>query len=159
MNLPRRFRQKKMGRSIKRRLAPLQNVIPQQRPYRNCQSGRQRLLQSLLFQCRRRLPKPEPPCRRLLLLQRKMTKPRLEPIICPILFSRVSIRSEHVQLEQCYSTVWLSVPDYIDRPSAEEYSKLSSKEKRQMRNKISARNFRHRRKGSLFFIPAPIQPF
>lgn len=39
------------------------------------------------------------------------------------------------------------VPDYIDRPSAEEYAKLSSKEKRQLRNKISARNFRHRRKG------------
>ncbi|KAK0534230.1 hypothetical protein OC842_002702 [Tilletia horrida] len=32
------------------------------------------------------------------------------------------------------------------RPSAEEYRKLSSKEKRQLRNKISARNFRTRRK-------------
>lgn len=32
------------------------------------------------------------------------------------------------------------------RPSPEEYSKLSSKEKRQLRNKISARNFRNRRK-------------
>lgn len=39
------------------------------------------------------------------------------------------------------------VPDYVDRPSAEDYKKMSSKEKRQMRNKISARNFRHRRKG------------
>lgn len=33
------------------------------------------------------------------------------------------------------------------RPSPEEYRKLSSKEKRQLRNKISARNFRTRRKG------------
>ncbi|WFD32848.1 hypothetical protein MSPP1_003899 [Malassezia sp. CBS 17886] len=32
------------------------------------------------------------------------------------------------------------------RPSMEEYNKLSSKEKRQLRNKISARNFRNRRK-------------
>lgn len=34
------------------------------------------------------------------------------------------------------------------RPTAEEYKKLSSKEKRQLRNKISARNFRVRRKGN-----------
>jgi hypothetical protein len=33
------------------------------------------------------------------------------------------------------------------RPSPEEYKKMSSKEKRQLRNKISARNFRNRRKG------------
>jgi hypothetical protein len=33
------------------------------------------------------------------------------------------------------------------RPSPEEYKKMSSKEKRQLRNKISARNFRVRRKG------------
>ncbi|WFD21247.1 [phosphatase 2A protein]-leucine-carboxy methyltransferase [Malassezia caprae] len=32
------------------------------------------------------------------------------------------------------------------RPSLDEYNKLSSKEKRQLRNKISARNFRNRRK-------------
>ena len=37
------------------------------------------------------------------------------------------------------------------RPTPEEYKKLSSKEKRQLRNKISARNFRVRRKGSLYF--------
>ena len=36
------------------------------------------------------------------------------------------------------------------RPTPEEYKKLSSKEKRQLRNKISARNFRVRRKGSCF---------
>lgn len=36
------------------------------------------------------------------------------------------------------------------RPSPEEYKKLSSKEKRQLRNKISARNFRVRRKGNCF---------
>jgi bZIP-type transcription factor MBZ1 len=35
------------------------------------------------------------------------------------------------------------------RPSPEEYKKMSSKEKRQLRNKISARNFRVRRKGQL----------
>ena len=34
------------------------------------------------------------------------------------------------------------------RPSPEEYAKMSSKEKRQLRNKISARNFRVRRKGN-----------
>jgi hypothetical protein len=33
------------------------------------------------------------------------------------------------------------------RPTPEEYQKLSSREKRQLRNKISARNFRNRRKG------------
>lgn len=36
------------------------------------------------------------------------------------------------------------------RPSPEEYKKMSSKEKRQLRNKISARNFRVRRKGQCF---------
>jgi hypothetical protein len=36
------------------------------------------------------------------------------------------------------------------RPTPEEYKKLSSKEKRQLRNKISARNFRVRRKGSWY---------
>ena len=35
------------------------------------------------------------------------------------------------------------------RPTPEEYQKLSSREKRQLRNKISARNFRNRRKGSI----------
>lgn len=40
----------------------------------------------------------------------------------------------------------IMVPEWEDRPSAEEYKMLSSKEKRQLRNKISARNFRHRRK-------------
>lgn len=41
-----------------------------------------------------------------------------------------------------------STPSEADslRPSLEEYKKLSSKEKRQLRNKISARNFRTRRK-------------
>jgi hypothetical protein len=42
--------------------------------------------------------------------------------------------------------------DAIDddwRPTLEEYQKMSSKEKRQLRNKISARNFRVRRKGMM----------
>ncbi len=33
------------------------------------------------------------------------------------------------------------------RPTPEEYQRMSSKEKRQLRNKISARNFRNRRRG------------
>lgn len=37
------------------------------------------------------------------------------------------------------------------RPTPEEYKKMSSKEKRQLRNKISARNFRVRRKGEGLF--------
>ncbi|KAK4698428.1 bZIP-type transcription factor MBZ1, partial [Phenoliferia sp. Uapishka_3] len=37
-------------------------------------------------------------------------------------------------------------PERTDRPDPENYAKLNSKEKRQLRNKISARNFRHRRK-------------
>jgi hypothetical protein len=37
------------------------------------------------------------------------------------------------------------------RPSPEVFSKMTSKEKRQLRNKISARNFRVRRKGALIF--------
>lgn len=40
----------------------------------------------------------------------------------------------------------MSALDVADRPSAEEWKALSSKEKRQLRNKISARNFRERRK-------------
>lgn len=39
------------------------------------------------------------------------------------------------------------VPEWTDKPDPEAYKKLNSKEKRQLRNKISARNFRHRRKG------------
>lgn len=39
------------------------------------------------------------------------------------------------------------VPEWNDKPDPETYKKLNSKEKRQLRNKISARNFRHRRKG------------
>ena len=38
------------------------------------------------------------------------------------------------------------------RPSPEEYKKMSSKEKRQLRNKISARNFRVRRKGEIIMF-------
>ncbi len=37
------------------------------------------------------------------------------------------------------------------RPAPEVYAKMTSKEKRQLRNKISARNFRVRRKGNDFF--------
>ena len=40
------------------------------------------------------------------------------------------------------------VPEWADKPDPESYKKLDSKEKRQLRNKISARNFRHRRKGA-----------
>ncbi|ORY89760.1 hypothetical protein BCR35DRAFT_300222 [Leucosporidium creatinivorum] len=41
------------------------------------------------------------------------------------------------------------VPEWTDKPDPETYKKLNSKEKRQLRNKISARNFRHRRKEHL----------
>lgn len=41
------------------------------------------------------------------------------------------------------------------RPTPEEYKKLSSKEKRQLRNKISARNFRVRRKGMSRCVDLP----
>ena len=39
------------------------------------------------------------------------------------------------------------------RPTPDEYQKMSSREKRQLRNKISARNFRNRRKG--VYCPFP----
>ncbi len=38
------------------------------------------------------------------------------------------------------------------RPSPEVFARMTSKEKRQLRNKISARNFRVRRKGLFFFL-------
>ena len=43
------------------------------------------------------------------------------------------------------------------RPSPEEYKKLSSKEKRQLRNKISARNFRNRRKEYITTLEEQLQ--
>ncbi|KAM0789527.1 hypothetical protein ACM66B_000342 [Microbotryomycetes sp. NB124-2] len=49
------------------------------------------------------------------------------------------------------------VPDWTDKPDPETYKKLSSKEKRQLRNKISARNFRHRRKEQLTGLEEEIQ--
>lgn len=45
------------------------------------------------------------------------------------------------------------------RPTPEEYKKMSSKEKRQLRNKISARNFRVRRKGMYGPFPSPLIQF
>jgi len=42
------------------------------------------------------------------------------------------------------------------RPTPEEYQKMSSREKRQLRNKISARNFRNRRKGA--YSQSPFAP-
>ncbi|KAK4054183.1 hypothetical protein OIV83_001209 [Microbotryomycetes sp. JL201] len=49
------------------------------------------------------------------------------------------------------------VPDWTDKPDPETYKRLSSKEKRQLRNKISARNFRHRRKEQLTGLEEEIQ--
>lgn len=43
------------------------------------------------------------------------------------------------------------------RPSPEEYKKLSSKEKRQLRNKLSARAFRTRRKDYIGTLEAHIK--
>lgn len=51
----------------------------------------------------------------------------------------------------------VDVPEWTDRPSREEYEKLSSREKRQLRNKISARNFRHRRKVHIDTLEAEIR--
>ncbi|KAI5478409.1 bZIP transcription factor [Pseudohyphozyma bogoriensis] len=48
------------------------------------------------------------------------------------------------------------VPEWTDKPDPDEYKKLSSKEKRQLRNKISARNFRHRRKEYITDLEAEI---
>lgn len=42
------------------------------------------------------------------------------------------------------------------RPSPEVFAKMTSKEKRQLRNKISARNFRIRRKGVYLYLPSDI---
>ena len=57
---------------------------------------------------------------------------------------------------QSHPHALVPVPEYEDRPSKEEYEKLSSKEKRQLRNKISARNFRHRRKAHIDTLEAEI---
>ncbi|GAC71136.1 hypothetical protein PANT_1c00019 [Moesziomyces antarcticus T-34] len=56
-------------------------------------------------------------------------------------------RSKSSGMGQTLSTIPMAVGDtnYL-KPDPEEYKKLSSKEKRQLRNKISARNFRTRRK-------------
>lgn len=64
-------------------------------------------------------------------------------IILPQTFPSTS--SDHLRTSSHPLTL-LNAPDWEDKPSAEEYKMLSSKEKRQLRNKISARNFRHRRK-------------
>lgn len=55
---------------------------------------------------------------------------------------------------QTHPHALVPVPEWEDRPSKAEYEKLSSKEKRQMRNKISARNFRHRRKAHIDTLEA-----
>jgi bZIP-type transcription factor MBZ1 len=63
-----------------------------------------------------------------------------------------TVQSGGVQKKATMSAVVRDKDDPRDdgddwRPSPEEYKKMSSKEKRQLRNKISARNFRVRRKG------------
>ncbi|KAI0269935.1 hypothetical protein BC834DRAFT_819945 [Gloeopeniophorella convolvens] len=61
-----------------------------------------------------------------------------------------TVQSGGVQKKVAVSAVVRDKDELIDgddwRPSPEEYKKMSSKEKRQLRNKISARNFRVRRK-------------
>ncbi|KAL8278577.1 hypothetical protein RQP46_009069 [Phenoliferia psychrophenolica] len=49
------------------------------------------------------------------------------------------------------------VPEWNDKPDPESYKKLDSKAKRQLRNKISARNFRHRRKEHITTLEEQIQ--
>ena len=68
-----------------------------------------------------------------------------------------TVQSGGVQKKATVSAVVRDVDDPRDdgddwRPSPEEYKKMSSKEKRQLRNKISARNFRVRRKGELIYF-------
>ena|SRR6266851_5249583 len=65
-----------------------------------------------------------------------------------------TVQSGGVQKKATISAVVRDKDDPRDdgddwRPSPEEYKKMSSKEKRQLRNKISARNFRVRRKGEI----------
>ena len=57
---------------------------------------------------------------------------------------------------QSHPHALVPVPEWDDKLSKAEYDKLSSKEKRQMRNKISARNFRHRRKAHIDTLEAEI---
>ncbi|MBW0520707.1 hypothetical protein O181_060422 [Austropuccinia psidii MF-1] len=58
----------------------------------------------------------------------------------------ISTSNQALKRNPSHPHALVQVPDWDDKPSAEEYKLLSSKEKRQLRNKISARNFRHRRK-------------
>jgi hypothetical protein len=65
-----------------------------------------------------------------------------------------TVQSGGIQKKVTISAVVRDIDDPKDdgddwRPSPEEYKKMSSKEKRQLRNKISARNFRVRRKGEI----------
>ena len=65
-----------------------------------------------------------------------------------------TVQSGGIQKKAAISAVVRDKDDPRDdgddwRPSPEEYKKMSSKEKRQLRNKISARNFRVRRKGEI----------
>jgi bZIP-type transcription factor MBZ1 len=65
-----------------------------------------------------------------------------------------AVQSGGIQKKAAISAVVRDKDDPKDdgddwRPSPEEYRKMSSKEKRQLRNKISARNFRVRRKGEI----------
>lgn len=67
-----------------------------------------------------------------------------------------SKKAAAAQQQQQHPHALVPVPEWEDRPSKEVYDKLSSKEKRQMRNKISARNFRHRRKAHIDTLEAEI---
>ena len=71
-----------------------------------------------------------------------------------------TVQSGGIQKKTTVSAVVRDADDPRDdgddwRPSPEEYKKMSSKEKRQLRNKISARNFRVRRKGELITFVRP----
>lgn len=70
--------------------------------------------------------------------------------------SAASKKAAAAQQQQQHPHALVPVPEWEDRPSKEVYDKLSSKEKRQMRNKISARNFRHRRKAHIDTLEAEI---
>lgn len=90
--------------------------------------------------------------------KRAATKPKPYPRISDVVRDAPQKLSESNKRQSASTELKGSIrsADAIDddwRPTLEEYQKMSSKEKRQLRNKISARNFRVRRKGTNLSAP------
>ena len=86
--------------------------------------------------------------------KRAATKPKPYPRISDVVRDAPQKFSDSTRRPSASTELKGSIrsADAIDddwRPTLEEYQKMSSKEKRQLRNKISARNFRVRRKGMM----------